>query len=340
MTITGTNFANGVSEVGMQGSNITLNSTTVTSSTTIVMNISISLNAPDGVRQFHVTNSGTETSNPSGFTVGSNPLPVVTSISPALVTRGQSLELTIKGSNFFNGITSVNLGPGIVITGTTIDSTTQIRVTTAIADTAAPGARHVILTNSPPGGGPDTLKNGLTIANPAPTLTGLSVQNASRLQTLSIALTGTRFINNVTTVNLGSSITFVSTVAESPTQLRVGFTVDSNAVLGPRDVIVTNPAPGGGADSLAGALTINNPTPSITTISPESTMVGGSALQMTVIGTNFVPGAVVRLPIFCCRCYRTHPRWWHIEHKELHCAESCADTGKPCAGFGEQTANP
>ncbi len=297
MTITGTNFATGVSDVGIQGSSITLNSTAVTSPTTIVANISISLSALDGVRLFHVTNSGVEggMSNLTGFTVGSNPLPVVTSISPALVTRGQSLELTIKGSNYFNGITSVNLGPGIVITGTTIDSTTQLRVTATVAETAATGPHHVILTNAPPGGGPDTLKNGLTINNPAPTLTGLSVQNATRLQTLFITLTGTRFINNVTTVVLGSGITFVATVAESPTQLRVGFTVDSSAALGPRNVKVTNPAPGGGSDSLVGALTISNPIPSITTISPESTMVGGGALQMTVTGTNFVPGAVVRL---------------------------------------------
>ena len=297
VTITGTNFADGVSEVGMQGSNITMNSTTVTSPTTIVANISISLGAPDGVRQFHVTNADPEggMSNLAGFTVGNNPLPDVTSITPAVVTRGQSLELTMKGSNFFNGITSVSLGQGIVITGTNIDSTNQLRVTATIADTAAAGPRHVIVTNASPGGGPDTLKNGLTINNPAPTLTGLSVQNAMRLQTLNITLIGTRFINNVTTVSLGSGITFVSTVADGPTQLRVGFTVDSSAALGPRDVKVTNPLPGGGSDTLVGALTINNPTPSITTISPESTMVGGSALQMTVTGTNFVPGDTVRL---------------------------------------------
>jgi hypothetical protein len=297
VTITGTNFADGVSEVGMQGSSVTLNTTAVTSPTTIAANISISLSALDGVRQFHVTNSGVEggMSNLTGFTVGNNPLPVVTSITPALATRGQSLELTIKGSNFFNGITSVNLGQGIVITGTNIDSTNQLRVTATIAETAATGPHHVILTNAPPGGGPDTLKNGLTINNPVPTLTGLSVQNATRLQTMSLILAGTRFINNVTTVVLGSGITSVSAVAESPTQLRVGFTVDSSAALGPRNVDVINPAPGGGTSSLVGALTINNPTPSITTISPESTMVGGSALQMTVSGTNFVPGAVVRL---------------------------------------------
>jgi hypothetical protein len=297
VTILGTNFADGVSDVGTSGTGITLNTKTVTSPTTIVVNISISLSATDGVRPFHVTNSGTEggQSNTTGFTVGSNPLPKITSISPATAKRQQSLQDTVKGANFFNGITLLNMGPGIVITGITIDSASQLRANITVTDTAATGARNVIVTNGAPGGGPDTLKGGFTIQNPVPTLTGLSLQNAARLQTVSFTLAGTNFISGVTQVFLGNNISFGSVVAETPTLLRVGMTVDSAAVLGPRDVTVSNPAPGGGSATIVSALTINNPIPSITTIAPESTAVNGPSLQLAVTGTNFVPGCVVRL---------------------------------------------
>jgi hypothetical protein len=55
---------------------------------------------------------------------------------------------------------------------------------------------------------------------------------------------------------------------------------------------VTNPAPGGGT-STAAVFTINNPVPTVTTLSPTSTTVGGAAFTLTVNGTNFAPTSVV-----------------------------------------------
>ena len=58
-------------------------------------------------------------------------------------------------------------------------------------------------------------------------------------------------------------------------------------------VNVQNPQPGGGTSN---SLNINivNPSPTVTTISPNSASLGGQAFALTVNGTNFVPGATVQ----------------------------------------------
>jgi hypothetical protein len=298
VVINGTNFVNGASTVGIQGSNLTLDSSTVVSSSTMIAHIRISPGAPDGIRSFTVTNSGTYggTSNAQGFTVGNNPVPKITSITPVSAARLQSsVELIVRGTGFYNGITSLKLGPGITIASTVVDSTTKLRVVVAIQDTAPIGQRNILVSNTSPGGGSDSLVNGFAVTNPSLTLTGLSPQNGSRLQTVNVTLTGTRFIKNVTTVNMGGGITAANTVVENAGQLLVDLRIDSSAALGPRNVIIGNPAPGGGADTLASAFTVNNPVPTVASIVPESTLVSGSVLNLTVNGTNFVPGSVIHL---------------------------------------------
>ncbi len=40
--------------------------------------------------------------------------------------------------------------------------------------------------------------------------------------------------------------------------------------------------------------TVNNPTPTITSMSPTSKIINGSGISMTIQGTNFMPGAIIR----------------------------------------------
>jgi hypothetical protein len=57
-------------------------------------------------------------------------------------------------------------------------------------------------------------------------------------------------------------------------------------------VTVANPAPGGGTSN-AVSFTVNNPVPTITTISPTSATAGGASFTLTVNGTGFVSTSVV-----------------------------------------------
>jgi len=58
-------------------------------------------------------------------------------------------------------------------------------------------------------------------------------------------------------------------------------------------VTVVNSAPGGGTSNPQ-TFTILNPVPTISSLNPLSTTVGGPAFTLTVTGTNYVPGSVVQ----------------------------------------------
>jgi len=58
-------------------------------------------------------------------------------------------------------------------------------------------------------------------------------------------------------------------------------------------VTVFNPAPGGGTSS-SRTFTINNPVPAVSSLSPTNANAGGAAFTLTVNGSNFVTGSVVR----------------------------------------------
>ena len=83
-----------------------------------------------------------------------------------------------------------------------------------------------------------------------------------------------------------------TTTFVSATQVTAAITAADIATAGTFNVSVTNPAPGGGASGNS-PFTVNNPVPTITSLSPTSAIVGGVAFTLTVNGTNFVSGAVV-----------------------------------------------
>jgi hypothetical protein len=300
VVMTGTNFSTGVSTVSITGpAGVTLNSTQVISSTQIVANITVSLSATDGVRQFFVTNAdpGGGKSEGLAFTVGSNPAPQITSVSPDSGARTNAYELTIRGQNFFSGLTSVYLGPGVALGTLTVDSTSQLRLVVTVADSAATGPRDIVVTNAPPGGGTATLTSGFRVVNPRPTIASVVPQSASRLQTRDVTITGTNYFKDATSVYFGPGLNVDSVRVLSLTQISAKVRVDSSATIGPHDVIVLNAIPGGGADTLRGGFTVNNPTSVLSSISPESLPVGSPATEMTLIGTGFVSESVARLDL-------------------------------------------
>ncbi len=339
VVVHGRNFIDGVSSVLINASDISRNSAVVTSDTTILMNITILLGAQNGIREVFVNNSGSYGgfSNSAGFTVGANPKPSIASVQPTALRRLETGVLTIRGSDFYGTVTNADPGQGITVNSATIDSANQMRINVTVTDSAAPGVRSIIVTNRPPGGGSDTLKGEFQVLNPEPTLTGLSVQNGFRLQTISMTLTGTGFIGGTTSVNFGPGITVTSVIAETQTQLRVNLFIDSSAALGPRDILLTNPAPGGGADTLKNAFTVSNPMPTVTAIAPDSALVKSGALMLTVTGNNFVPGSTIRfgaLPLTTTLVSRSRLTAT-IPASELDSARSFAvDVSTPTPGGG------
>ena len=84
----------------------------------------------------------------------------------------------------------------------------------------------------------------------------------------------------------------LATTFVSATQVTALVPASLIAQPGPQPVTATNP---GSVASNPLPLAINPPVPTITSISPSTVTAGGPGFTLTVIGTNFLPGATVSL---------------------------------------------
>jgi hypothetical protein len=152
ISITGenTNFVNGTSVVSFSGTGMTVNSTTVSSPTSAVVNITI---APDAALTFRdvILTTGGEIATALGafqVTVGTSP-PRIIGINPTQGNRGQTLNITVTGenTNFVNGTSVAGFsGGGITVNSTTISSPASAVVNITIAANAALTLRDITIT--------------------------------------------------------------------------------------------------------------------------------------------------------------------------------------------------
>ncbi len=152
---------------------------------------------------------------------------------------------------------------------------------------SALGAWNVVVTNPDQQSGP--LTNGFTtIVPPAPTVTSISPTSGTTNGGTAITITGTGFLAGPT-VSLGGTAATNVGVASSTS---ITATTPAHAA-GAVTVVVTN------TDSQSGPLssgyTYTNPVPQITTLSPSSVTAGSAAFNLTVTGSGFVNGSVVRV---------------------------------------------
>jgi ribosomal 50S subunit-recycling heat shock protein len=251
VVLSGTNFLSGASSVSF-GAGITINTTTVNSSTQITVNITIGVTAATGPQNVSVTNAppggGTATLT-NGFTVN-NPAPTLTGISPNNGNWGDTINVVFTGTNFISGVSTVSFGSNFTINSTIVNSSTQITANITIQAGATLGPRDVSVTNAGPGGGTATLTNGFTVNNPPPTLSNISPVQGSVGTTLDVVFTGTNYFNGISSVSFsGTGITINSTTVDSSTQITANITIDIGATQDARTVSVTNAPPGGGTVS-------------------------------------------------------------------------------------------
>lgn len=126
--------------------------------------------------------------------------------------------------------------------------------------------------------------------NPQPSITALSpISVTAGTSGTTVTITGGGFIStSVAQWNNGNR----PTTLISSTELQVALTAADIASGGVGQITVTNPAPGGGASS-ALSFTINNPTPTLTGISPSSISLLSAGSVLTLNGNGFVPTSAV-----------------------------------------------
>ncbi len=171
-----------------------------------------------------------------------NPVPTISSLSPSSATAGAAAQtLTIAGTNFMSGSTATYNGAAHTVTYV---SATQITIPLTASDQAMGGTFAVVVTNPTPGGGASNSMN-FTVNNSTPAITSLApttLPAGSAAQTLTINGTGFVSTSTATYNGIAHTVTFVSV-----TQLTIPLTTADLATAGSYPVVVTNPAPGGGA---------------------------------------------------------------------------------------------
>ena len=226
------------------------------------------------------------------ITAQPNPAPILISLTPSSTIAGSAaFTLTVNGENFVpNAVVNWNGSPR----ATLFVSSVELRAQITAADVAAQGTAVVTATNPIPGGGvSNSLNFTINPPNPVPTLTSLLpsvVAVGSPAFTLTV--NGSNFVPGAV-VNFNGSPR--QTVFFSASQVFAQITAADVANVGSATITATNPGPGGGNSN---GLTLNisstpNPVPVLTNINPNLVIAGDPDFVLTVLGSNFVPGAAI-----------------------------------------------
>ena len=219
------------------------------------------------------------------FIYGTNPVPAITSLSPASAPAGApAFALTVTGSKFVPGSRVRWKG---VDRPTTYLSSTLLTASIPASDLLNPGSADVTVFNPTPGGGTSNAFS-FPIEYPVPILTSLSPQSiAGGGPAFTLTVTGSKFFPASTVRWSGADR---PTTYVSATQLKATIDAADIALKGTFPVTVFNPAPGGGASPAIG-FPVTDPPPSILSFSPASAYAEGQAFPLTLSGNGYVSGA-------------------------------------------------
>ncbi|HSD13002.1 MAG TPA: hypothetical protein VLC10_05570, partial [Patescibacteria group bacterium] len=173
---------------------------------------------------------------------------------------------------------------------TSFVSSTQLDATILAGDLTAAGTFTITVFNPTPVGG---VSNGqtFTVNNPVPTTTSIS-PSSKNVGDIAFTLTvnGTNFISSSVVKFNGSSRT---TTFVNSAQLTASIPASDLLSAGTFAITVFNPTPGGGTSN-SQTFTVNNLTPTTSSIAPTAKAPGSSTFTLTVNGNNFVSSSVVR----------------------------------------------
>lgn len=208
----------------------------------------------------------------------------ITSVAPKDIPAGSTtVTLTVTGTGF---TTSTQIVLNGVAETTTYVSSTELHATIPTAQLATGAILNLSLKDGANVVAADT-SNNVQVSNPVPTVTTLSPGNMLvGSAATDVTVSGTNFVSGVALSVNGSPRT---TTYVSATQLTANLAANDFASATPLLLNVVNPQPGGGASGTI-AFSVNNPAPTITSVSPNTGNAGSAATMVTITGSGFVAG--------------------------------------------------
>jgi subtilisin family serine protease len=230
----------------------------------------------------------------ASLTPVTSPVPQVTALSPSNARAGtSSLALTVNGSGF-NALSVVRWNGAN--RPTTVVDTGTLQATIGAADLASVGTVPVTVFTPAPGGGTSAALSFSIAPPPSLTISASTVAPGAQetvtllngfggaTDWLGLAATGAADSNYLQWVYVGSGVTTRSWTVTMPTapgtyEFRLypdnGY---SRAATSPPVTVSTS----------------INPVPTLTSLSPTQTYVGGTAFTLTLNGNGFTPASIVR----------------------------------------------
>jgi hypothetical protein len=246
-----------------------------------------------GTVQVTVYGGSSGTSNSMPLTVQS-PVPKILFTSPDRVVRATgAFTLRVFGDGFAQG--SVVRWNG-ADRPTTFVHPGELTAQIANADIQQAGTVPVTVFTPAPGGGVSNT-HGLPVdvpPNPAAVVTGMSPGTVAAGVGGTITVTGNWFFPGVTRVQVAGMNTEPAVTVVSLTELRFALTPENMPASGLSQVSVFNPPPGGGGGPVPGGLSVVNPTPVLTAVTPAQAVVGQQTQEVRITGTGFVPDSYIR----------------------------------------------
>jgi hypothetical protein len=236
--------------------------------------------------------NGAQLAISSGPSTTENPVPMISSLSPASTTATAiAFTLQVRGANFVPGATVYFGGQP---RNTAFESSTQLNASILASDIDNGGTAVVFVFNPLPGGGASTSVE-FPVSAPSPVISSISPSSvAAGAIPFALFVFGTGFVTS-SVVNLNGTAQATSYV--SPGFLF--FEIFTAEILAPGTLSITvtsppNGVPGGGTSNTA-TLTIGPAIAplAVSSISPASATVGGPGFTLTVNGSGFVPGSQV-----------------------------------------------
>ena len=218
--------------------------------------------------------------------------PVIQSIQPASGQQGTSIDLTIYGSGFQEGMAVQITGAGIGASAPQFISSTEVIVSVNIDPAAPTGPRTITLIN------PDQSQaSGNFEVTPAgvlnyPTISKITPDYIFVGEVKLITIEGTNLQNGAIVVFSDEGLNVQSTSYISSNQIVVSLEARSSAIEGTSGITIVNPAPDYTATSEPDAISIIKP--KIISISPFS-INQGTTTTIVITGIGLIPGFTLNL---------------------------------------------
>ena len=247
--------------------------------------------------------------------------PVLISFSPAQAAAGSTVTINFSGSNFVARAMNLVFTPsqGITVSKLQVVSPMQISAQVQIDPSAQSGSRQVILIdadhslraampftitasqNCPPG----MAANGCATTQPGlPALREFSPLQGTQGTTVAMTLTGVNFSAPVSLQFMpNSGITVQSATSTNANQIQAQISIAPNASLGARGVVLavgsgkTRVSASNTFTVVSGASLSHAPPMQILRVVPNQIAAGSQNVDVTLQGSNFVPGTQVAFTV-------------------------------------------